>query len=42
VDNSDLAVILLLLMLVMAAYLFPGGPGTPLRMRAGLEAYPTG
>ena len=33
VFDSDLAVVGLLLLLVLTAFLFPGGPGTPLKMR---------
>jgi hypothetical protein len=36
-DLSDVALILLLL-IVVSAFIFPGGPGTPLRMKADLRA----
>jgi len=35
--DSDLTTILLLLLIVVVAYIFPGGPGTPLRMPAHLR-----
>ncbi len=31
--DSDLSILLLVLLVAVAAFLFPGGPGTPLRMR---------
>jgi hypothetical protein len=34
VVDSDLALVAFVLFLVIAAMLFPGGPGTPRRMRA--------
>jgi hypothetical protein len=33
-DYSDIALILLVVLVVASAFLFPGGPGTPLRMKA--------
>jgi hypothetical protein len=33
-DLSDVALLALLLFVVMFAFIFPGGPGTPLRMKA--------
>jgi hypothetical protein len=33
VVDSDLAVVLLLLLIVTSLFVFPGGPGTPLKMR---------
>jgi hypothetical protein len=32
-DPSDIALILLLVCVVASVFLFPGGPGTPLRMK---------
>jgi len=37
VPDPDLTTIVLLLLIVVAAYLFPGGPGTPLRMPVNLR-----
>ena len=37
-DLSDVALLALLLFVVMAAFLFPGGPGTPLRMKSDARA----
>jgi hypothetical protein len=34
--DPDLALVALLLFIVLAALLFPGGPGTPRRVRAQL------
>lgn len=31
--DPDLTLLLLLLVVVVVAFLFPGGPGTPLRMK---------
>lgn len=33
--DSDIT-LLVLLLVVVAAFIFPGGPGTPLRMKTGL------
>lgn len=35
--DPDLALVAFVLFLVIAALLFPGGPGTPRRMRAEME-----
>jgi hypothetical protein len=37
-EPSDIALILLLAAVVASAFLFPGGPGTPLRMKADFRA----
>jgi hypothetical protein len=34
--NPDLAFVALVLLLTIAALLFPGGPGTPRRLRVGI------
>ncbi len=33
-ETSDIALLLLVVFVVASAFLFPGGPGTPLRMKA--------
>jgi hypothetical protein len=35
--DPDLGLVLLLLLLVVAVFLFPGGPGTPLRMKSAQQ-----
>jgi hypothetical protein len=34
-EPSDVALLLLVVFVVASAFLFPGGPGTPLRMKVG-------
>ena len=35
--DPDLGLVALLLLVVLAAFMFPGGPGTPLRMKVRVE-----
>jgi hypothetical protein len=37
-EPSDIALILLVVFLVISAFLFPGGPGTPLHQKVNSHA----
>jgi len=37
-DYSDILIIGLLALVVLAVFQFPGGPGTPLRQKVGVRA----